>query len=299
MTSLRKFIRVLVGCLLVVALCGCSAKRSITTVDDTFMEKDVLFATAESAELRLDIVWPNGSGQYPALLFLFGNGWGYWSGGRAFCTQRIMDAGRRHYVAVAVDYRQTSEKKDGKVRYPFPAQVHDVKAAVRWLRAHASTYHIDARRIGAVGFSSGAHLALILGLTGPKDGLEGNLGNLRFPSKVQAVASCAGPTDFTQYFPNPESRAAIEAFLGGPPESNAETYAKASPVLYVSAGAPPILTIHGKKDDEIPVSQAYELDSRMKAAGAIHLLDVKPQLGHVDLANSSEVLDFMDKYLAK
>ena len=139
----------------------------------------------------------------------------------------------------------------------------------------------------------------MLGLTGPKDGLEGNLGNLKFSSKVQAVASCAGPTDFTQYFPNPESRAAIEAFLGGPPESHTEAYAKASPVSYVSAGAPPILTIHGENDDEIPVAQAHELDSRMKAVGAIHVLDVKRRLGHVDLANSSEVLDFMDKYLAK
>jgi len=299
MAALKKWIALLACCLILVALFACGTKRNIVTVDDTFMEKDVLFAKADGAELRLDIVWPKGRGPYPALIFLFGNGWGYWSGGKAYCTQRIMDAGRRQYVAVAVDYRQTSEKRDGKPRYPFPSQVYDVKAAVRWLRANASTYHIDGTRIGAVGFSSGAHLALMLGLTVPSDRLEGNLGNRKYSSAVQAVVSCAGPTDFTQSFPNPESRAAMSDFLGGPPESNAETYARASPVTYVRAGAPPILTIHGEKDDEIPVSQAEMLDSKMKAVGATHILDVKPRLGHVDLANSSEVLDFMDKFLVK
>lgn len=204
-------------------------------------------------------------------------------------------------MAVSVDYRLTSVRESGNVKYPFPAQVHDVKCAVRWLRANAREYKIDPDRIGAVGWSSGAHLALMLGLTDTSHGLEGECGDLNYSSRVQAVVSLAGPTDFiglyqeTRYSP-------IEALLGGTPEEVPEQYRMASPLTYVSKDDPPVLSIHGDRDPEVPPKQAELLDAKMKEVGASHTLILETGAGHhtSDLVNFYEdnpVWDFFDRHL--
>src|SRR6266536_4384841 len=95
-------------------------------------------------------------------------------------------------VAVSIDYRLSQEA-------PFPAQIHDVKAAIRWLRVNAATYHIDPNRIGIWGFSAGAHLAALAGVTGNVAELEGNGGASDVPSDVQAVSIGAGCADFLDF----------------------------------------------------------------------------------------------------
>ncbi len=97
---------------------------------------------------------------------------------------------QRGFVAVTVTYRLTP-------KYVFPAQIEDCKAAVRWLRANAKTYHLNTDAIGAVGFSAGAHLSCLLGTADKSANLEGNGGNPDQSSRVQAVVSYFGPTDFT------------------------------------------------------------------------------------------------------
>jgi acetyl esterase/lipase len=209
-----------------------------------------------------------------------------------------MRSAERGYVAVTIDYRQTSIKEGGRAKYRFPDQVHDAKCAVRWLRANAKKYHVDPENIGVAGFSSGGYLALMLGLTRPSDGLEGSCGYADYSSRVQAVVSSAGPTELTScYYGCPEDSDAIATFIGGSPQQMAVEYDRASPVSYVHRDSPPILTVHGDLDKDVPVEQAFLLDRRMKELGASHTLIIRKNEGHNDFTAEPEVFEFFDKYL--
>ena len=96
----------------------------------------------------------------------------------------------------------------------FPAQVHDVKAAVRWLKTNAKKYHVDPNRVGAMGFSAGGHLALMLGVTAPSDGLEGTAAADAPDSRVKAVVNYFGPTDLAASDIPPLSKPLVKDFLG-------------------------------------------------------------------------------------
>ena len=180
----------------------------------------------------------------------------------------------------------------GKPKYQFPAQVHDVKCAVRWLRANAKKYKIDPNRIGAVGYSSGGYLSLMLGLTDPSDGLEGECGDLQHSSSVQAVVNMAGPT-VLKYLGT--VRWCI-SFLGGTPEEVPEVYRMASPINYVSNDDPPVLIIHGDSDGIVPLKHAELLDLKMNEAGAVHTFIIKKDRGHGVFVDN-DVWDFFDKHL--
>jgi acetyl esterase/lipase len=139
------------------------------------VEDGITYAVANGIELKLDLARPStGKGPFPALIYLAGNGWGWYGGiNRTQHSVEIRSAARHGYVAASVDYREARRGGTGASQNVFPSQVHDVKAAVRWLRANAAKYNIDPDRIGAAGWSSGGHLALMLGLTSASDGLEG------------------------------------------------------------------------------------------------------------------------------
>lgn len=267
------------------------------------LERGIIYGKGGDVELKLDLARPGrGEGPFPALVFIFGGSW--WTGSRAQFSYQIREAAERGYVAVSVDYRLTSVRESGKVKYPFPAQVHDVKCAVRWLRANATEYKIDPDHIGAAGWSSGAHLALMLGLTDASDGLEGECGDLNYSSRVQAVVSLAGPTAFItfdeeiRYFPIPSSI----ALIGGTPEEVPEQARMASPLTYVSKDDPPVLIIHGDRDPQVPPKQAELLDAKMKEVGASHTLILVTGAGHdaTQLVNFYEdypLWDFFDRHL--
>jgi len=177
----------------------------------------IVYATPDNVELRLDLVVPGeGKGPFPAIVFIFGGG--FQGGARSHWGTEIVLAAKRGYVGVSIDHRLVTMQPDGKAKYPFPAQVHDVKCAIRWLRANAQKYGIDRDRIGVIGFSSGGHLALMLGLTEPSDGLEGDCGDLSVSSRVQAAVCLAGGGDTISAFNitltlhNSEGQ---EAFLSG------------------------------------------------------------------------------------
>ncbi len=149
----------------------------------------------------------------------------------------------------------------------FPAQVQDVKAAVRWLRAHKDEYRIDPDHIGAVGFSAGGHLSLMLGLTGPDDGLEGDVPPGAPSSKVQAVVNYFGPTDLAADDLPEVSKGLVKDFLGGPTSEKRDVAAKASPLTFVTPDDPPVLTFQGTKDNLVPHTQAEKLTDAMTKAG--------------------------------
>jgi acetyl esterase/lipase len=264
------------------------------------LEEGITFGTGGDVDLKLDLARPEtGEGPFPALVYIYGSGWGYWTGGsRTQCQLGIMQAAERGYVAVTVDYRQTSVKENGKTKYLFPAQLYDVKCAIRWLRANAKKYNIDSNHIGVAGFSSGGHLALMLGLTTPSDALEGYCGDNKITSGVQAVVNACGETELVSLYNEtagePER---IVDLLGGTPQQRPSEYATASPLTYVRRDAPPVLSIYGDIDYDVPIKQAYLLDRKMKEVGAFHTLIIRKNTGHKDFTTDPEVLDFFDKYL--
>jgi acetyl esterase/lipase len=244
------------------------------------VEKDIVYGTGGGKDLKLNLARPeHPNGLLPAIVYIHGGGWQ--GGSREMYRSDIEQAAKRGYVAVTISYRLTDPDAQGKAKHPFPAQVEDVKCAVRWLRANSQKYHIDPNRIGATGGSAGGHLSLMLGVLGGSNEFEGNGGNPGVSSQVQAVVNYFGPTDLTRLHSSSKRVAAIlDVLLDGPPEQMAASYRAASPITYVSKSDPPTLTLHGTADPIVPVDQATELDAAMKKAGAPHTLMLMEGEGH-------------------
>jgi len=247
------------------------------------VEKDLIYGKAGETELKLDLARPaEGNGPFPAIVFIHGGGW--FGGNRAGYHAAIEDAARRGYVAVTISYRlmqfDMKEKETATAKLPFPTQIHDAKAAVRWVRANAEKYHVDPQRIGVTGGSAGGHLSLLVGLTDADAKLEGDSGNADQSSRVQAVVNVYGPTEMATCYEHSSVAWIFRLFLGGTPDEAAANYALASPVTYISKDDPAVLTLHGDRDELVPVQQAELLDEKMKAAGVNHTLVVLKGQGH-------------------
>jgi acetyl esterase/lipase len=261
------------------------------------LEKDIVFAKAGAAELKLDLAMPqDGEGPFPAVLCIHGGGWV--GGDRTQMAQTIGTLAGRGYVAVSPDYRLAPRDR-------FPAPVEDCKAAVRWLRANAKKYKVDPDHIGAVGFSAGGHLACLLGVTDRGDGLEGEGGNPDESSRVQAVVSFFGPTDLTKRWWTKDAETAnLVPLLGGTLEEKAEAYRKASPAAYAGKHAAAFLFFHGTEDRTVPPGQSQALADKLKEAGASARLVTLEGEGHgwrgEKLRKSIEqMLAFLDENLKK
>lgn len=263
-----------------VALVGC-CHASLWAADDVTIESNLTYATVGDVKLQLDLAKPaTGDGPFPCIVFIHGGGWS--GGNRHAYREAIETAAHKGYVAVTVSYRLTQpDPKTGVPKEPFPAQIHDCKAAVRWVRAHAGEYKIDPQKIGVVGASAGGHLSLLVGLTDAKDGLEGELGNGGQSSRVQAVCNIFGPTDLPVLFQStPAVFGLVKALCNGTLEEQPAMFKAVSPVTYISKGDPPVLTLHGSDDKLVPVEQAQILDRAMKAAGLSHELLILEGQGH-------------------
>jgi acetyl esterase/lipase len=246
------------------------------------IEENITYGKAGDTELKLDLARPPGDGPFPAIVFIHGGGWS--GGNRQAYRGQIQEAAKRGYVAATISYRLMQfdqAKKETTTATPtFPAQIHDAKAAIRWVRAHAEQYQVDPDRIGVTGASAGGHLSLLMGLTDPSSGLEGDSGNPDQSSRVQAVVNVFGPTDMASCYEKSSVAWIFRLFLGGTPDEAAERYKAASPLTYVSKDDPPVLTLHGDMDALVPVEQARMLDDKMKAVGANHTLTIFEGQGH-------------------
>jgi acetyl esterase/lipase len=251
----------------------------------------IVYRKAAGRELLLDVARPSPQGvARPAIVFLCGNAWGY---ARSINREQFsfaMDiAVAKGYVAVDADYSSSRENNYRRAIGTFPAQVHDVKCAIRFLRAHAKEYDIDPDRIAVVGFSSGANLGLMLALTRPTDGLEGEDSNSGFSSAVQAVVNFAGPADLVLEYKL--DAAEEDAYMGGSLKALPDLYRRASPISYVRPDGPPILTIQG--DQDLLAEQSILFDKKMKEAGARHTLVIKKGAGHTDFVSEDIVWEFL------
>lgn len=261
------------------------------------LEKDLVYAKAGGAELKLDLALPEaGDGPFPAVLCIHGGGWV--GGDRTQMAQTIATLAGRGYVAISPEYRLAPKDR-------FPAPLEDCKAAVRWLRANAGKYKIDPDRVSAVGFSAGGHLACLLGVTEKEDGLEGNGGNPDEPSRVRAVVSFFGPTDLTKRWWTKEvEEKNLVPLLGGTLEEKADLYRKASPAAYAGKTKAAFLFFHGTEDKLVPLAQSQLLADKLKEAGSSAQLVTLEGEGHgwrgEKLRKSLEqMLTFLDGNLKK
>src|SRR5439155_5758248 len=166
-------------------------------------------------------------------------GGGFQAGSRKCYDGLCLKLAQHGYVAATVSYRLAP-------KYQFPAAIHDVKAAVRWLRANAVKYHIDPEHIGVTGSSAGGHLAQFLGVTAGVKQFEGNGGHAQQSSRVSCVVNYYGPSDFTKsYGKSVDAAQVLPLFLGGDLQHARHRHIIASPPYWVTPNAAPTLCIHG------------------------------------------------------
>jgi acetyl esterase/lipase len=231
---------------------------------EALIEPDIAYATSASGEpLRLDLHIPSTAAGAPLLIWVHG---GAWENGNksAMPLEPLIERG---FAVASLDFSPAS-------RAPFPGQVHEIKAAIRFLRAEAARYGYDAQRIGIAGASSGAHLAALVGTSNGHAELEGALGAHRGqPSDVHAIVSYFAATNLTTILAQSTPfglnirEPALVRLLGAAPK-DAEPIARlASPVFHVGAGDPPLLLLHGDLDPQMPINQSHELEGAYERQG--------------------------------
>lgn len=247
--------------------------------------------------LLLDLFRPAADGPFPLVIWVHGGAWRY--GTNKHDGPQLAPAGIGHrilaggYALARITYRLSGEAT-------FPAQLDDVKAAVRWLRRNATGLHLDERRFAIWGESAGGHLASLVALTGDDPVEAVQAGIIWYgPSDLLTMAAQNHPEGLQDHDSpeSPESR-----LVGGPVQTLPKESAAASPVNYVSPDSPPLLIVHGDQDRVVPAGQSRELYGRLTAVGAPAELRIVPGADHcfvgADLVPLvQEGLDFLDRSL--
>ncbi|GAA4978035.1 alpha/beta hydrolase [Actinopolymorpha pittospori] len=220
----------------------------------------------------------------PAVLYFHAGGWR--TGDRSYGMYPwhgpVLAA--HGFIVGSVSYRMSSKAA-------FPAQLHDAKAAVRWLRANSSSYGIDPDRIGTWGDSAGGQLAALLGTTADRADLEGDCGSPGWSSAVQAVIMRCAPSDFLTL---PQDQAEVlDTLFGGPRSDTTDLRQLASPAAHVHAGTAPFLIVHGTRDETVPFAQAQTMADTLSSHDVDVTLHVMEDVFHnlqtnIDLPWGSE-----------
>jgi acetyl esterase/lipase len=254
--------------------------------------RDLAYVPDGHERHKLDLYVPGTGGPFPVIVWVHG---GAWLGGSKDNCPALPFVGRGYAVA-SINYRLSQHA-------PFPAQIEDCKAAVRWLRAHAREYHLDPDHVGAWGASAGGHLVALLGTSGGVKEWEGKEGNREQSSRVQAVVDWFGPTDFTKMGGSHDRPNSPEArLIGGPVRDNPEKAARANPITYISKDDPPFLILHGDRDNTVPFNQSELLAEALQKAGVEVTFVPVQGAGHGGRdfnspANRKRIEDFFDKHL--
>jgi acetyl esterase/lipase len=257
------------------------------------IHRDLEYVAGGHARNKLDLYLPDKADRpLPLIVWIHGGGWS--AGSKEDCPALPLVG--RGYAVASINYRFSQHAL-------FPAQIEDCKAAIRWLRANAKQYGLDAGHVGVWGASAGGHLVALLGTTGGAKELEGKGGNLDQSSRVQCVVDWFGPTDFTKmggWQDKPDSPMA--RLLGGPVHEKRELAAKANPITYVGKDSAPFLIMHGEQDGLVPMNQSELLDEALRKAGAQSTLIRVAKNGHggpgfTNAENRKKIEEFFDKHL--
>ncbi len=268
---------------------------------------DLAYASVSQAQ-KLDMYWPaEGNGPFPTIVAIHG---GAFMGGDKRDQQLtpMLEALNHGYMVASINYRMSGEAL-------FPALVHDVKAAIRWLRANADAFLVDADRIACWGGSAGGYLSLMAGVSGDAPLLDDlSLGNAAYSSRIQALVDWFGPTDFLQMdaqlaasdlapapqFAHNGATSPESLILGATITEIPDLVRAASPLTYLSAAAPPMLIQHGDRDDTVPCEQSviFAAAARALLGETKVTLELLPGARHADPAfgaphNVEKVLEFL------
>ena len=245
----------------------------------SFTTYDALEYAAPSGEtLLLDLRVPDGNGPHPVIVYLHS---GAWISGNRFGGPALRQASRGYAVA-SIEYRLAP-------KHIWPAQVHDTKAAVRWLRANAARFNLDPSRIALFGASAGGHIAAVAATSAlpEHEGLE--LGNPQYSSRVQAVVDLYGPTDLLRIQEDKLPCIPLDGnaswmppslLMGCPVQQCRDWTRTASPMSYVTPDDPPFLIMHGMLDCLVPYTQSVALHQALQGAGVRSTLVLLPKGEH-------------------
>lgn len=254
-------------------------RQSTTASTNVKVLRDLPYIENGHERQKLDIYIPKADGDpRPLVVWIHGGGWRQGSKDRC----RAVPLLQKGFVVASINYRLSGHAV-------FPAQIHDCKAAIRWLRSHAVAFGVDPDRIGVWGSSAGGHLVALLGTSGDVEDLEGSIGVTGVSSRVQAVCDWYGPTDLLLMNKqagdlgtldhdapdSPESK-----LLGGTLQTVPDKAKRASPLTYTTSDDPAFLILHGDKDRLVPWKQSELLESSLKEAGCDVQFSVVPGAGH-------------------
>ncbi len=268
-------------------------------------EFDVPYIKNGDTAQRLDIYYPETPPSSPLPLIVHIHGGGWMGGNKYPCDARMMTT--QGYVVASIEYRFSQKAK-------FPAQIQDCQAAIRWLRANASKYHINTHKVGVIGASAGGHLSALVGVTGGKHIFPAIGENQDQSDAVQCVCDIFGPKNFGSVMSQADEDKNVKnvfkfntpsdpySELIGVPLSDKEKTAAVSPITYVDESSPPILILHGTHDALVPFAQSEEFEKAMKKKGASAWLQKFPGAGHGGGAFGKPAVillmkTFFDKYL--
>jgi pectinesterase len=227
---------------------------SLLNAQDIQVTPDIVYATYETRQLKVDVYRPPATALLPGILVVRGGGWK--QGDKQGFAAIARNLAAKGFVTACIEYRVLPEVQ-------FPDPVYDTKAAVRWMRAEGRKYGINPDAIGAIGGSAGGHLVALLGTSSKAARLEGSGGHPGISSRVQAVVAMAPVTDFMTMGRDGGPGPARTLF-----QENLELAKALSPVTYVASDSAPILFIHGDADKTVSISQSQEMLERCQKAGA-------------------------------
>jgi acetyl esterase/lipase len=256
--------------------------------------RNIDYVGSNNPRQTLDLLLPkdHATKKRPLVVFIHGGAWNSGKKEDGLPVIRAL-AATGNYVTATLNYRLSQEAV-------WPAQIHDCKAAIRFLRGKADEYGIDAGNIGIMGISAGGHLVSMLGTCGTATELEGNLGTFpKLSSQVQCVVNFFGPTNFLTLSgdamrPNP-----VTALLGGVGPDLTEKAKEASPVTWVTPKSAPFFTAHGTRDTLVPYSQAEEIHGALLKAGVESHLITMQGAGHGFMSDdlNQRIRQFLDNHL--
>jgi acetyl esterase/lipase len=244
------------------------------------VERNVPYVEKGHTNQVLDLFLPEQSSDKPLPLMIWIHG-GAWMGGTQD-NPPVLYLVKKGFAVASIQYRMSGDTQ-------WPAQAHDCKAAIRFLRANAGKYKLDPNHFGVGGDSAGGHLAAFVGTSGDVKEMEGDLGHADVSSRVQAVVDWFGPTDLLlmgeqagpqSMIQHDDAKSPESLLLGGPVQEKRDLAKTANPLTYINKHDPPFLIMHGDNDQIVPLAQSVILAKALIDAGVEVTMQTIPGAMH-------------------